>query len=154
MEWSDEEGSASVGTSGATVTYTSDWFRGMMMTACDVAAICKPWEVQQVVAKLVASEFFQQGDIERNQLHVEPIVSSNHVFEVCRVFPRFASQWWTEQRRTNYQKCKVCSSFSHSQTQTKIVSRSSSWFYWFNLPSTLQSNDSLVQTNWAEPFGV
>ncbi len=49
-------------------------FRGMMMTACDVAAICKPWEIQQVVAKLVASEFFQQGDIERNQLHVEPIV--------------------------------------------------------------------------------
>ena len=48
--------------------------RGMMMTACDVAAICKPWEIQQVVAKLVASEFFQQGDIERNQLHVEPIV--------------------------------------------------------------------------------
>ncbi|CAF1032529.1 unnamed protein product [Rotaria sordida] len=47
--------------------------RGMMMTACDVAAICKPWEIQQVVAKLVASEFFQQGDIERNQLHVEPI---------------------------------------------------------------------------------
>ncbi|CAF4455878.1 unnamed protein product, partial [Didymodactylos carnosus] len=47
--------------------------RGMMMTACDVAAICKPWEIQQVVAKLVASEFFQQGDIERSQLHVEPI---------------------------------------------------------------------------------
>ena len=46
----------------------------MMMTACDVAAICKPWELQQVVAKLVASEFFQQGDIERTQLHVEPIV--------------------------------------------------------------------------------
>lgn len=44
------------------------------MTACDVAAICKPWEIQQLVAKLVASEFFQQGDIERNQLHVEPIV--------------------------------------------------------------------------------
>ena len=46
----------------------------MMMTACDVAAICKPWEMQQVIAKLVATEFFQQGDIERNQLHVEPIV--------------------------------------------------------------------------------
>lgn len=44
------------------------------MTACDVAAICKPWEMQQVIAKLVASEFFQQGDIERNQLHVEPLV--------------------------------------------------------------------------------
>ena len=50
-------------------------FRGMMMTACDVAAICKPWEMQQQIAKLVATEFFQQGDIERNQLHVEPIVS-------------------------------------------------------------------------------
>ncbi|CAF3709710.1 unnamed protein product [Rotaria sordida] len=47
--------------------------RGMMMTACDVAAICKPWEMQQVIAKLVANEFFHQGDIERNQLHVEPI---------------------------------------------------------------------------------
>ena len=54
--------------------FFSDFARGMMMTACDVAAICKPWEVQQVVAKLVATEFFQQGDIERNQLHVEPIV--------------------------------------------------------------------------------
>ena len=52
------------------------------MTACDVAAICKPWEMQQVVAKLVASEFFQQGDLERNQLHVEPIVESNeYLFE-------------------------------------------------------------------------
>ncbi|UJR20580.1 hypothetical protein I4U23_023705 [Adineta vaga] len=50
-----------------------DLLRGMMMTACDVAAICKPWEMQQVIAKLVASEFFQQGDIERTQLHVEPI---------------------------------------------------------------------------------
>ncbi|CAF3453023.1 unnamed protein product [Rotaria sp. Silwood1] len=50
-----------------------DLLRGMMMTACDVAAICKPWEMQQVIAKLVATEFFQQGDIERNQLHVEPI---------------------------------------------------------------------------------
>ena len=48
----------------------------MLMTACDVAAICKPWEIQQVVAKLVATEFFQQGDIERDQLHVEPIVRS------------------------------------------------------------------------------
>lgn len=49
------------------------------MTACDVAAICKPWELQQVVAKLVATEFFQQGDIERNQLHVEPIVRFSFV---------------------------------------------------------------------------
>ena len=47
--------------------------RAMMMTACDVAAITKPWPVQQRVAELVASEFFEQGDLERNQLSAEPI---------------------------------------------------------------------------------
>ncbi|KAI1303641.1 Dual 3',5'-cyclic-AMP and -GMP phosphodiesterase 11 [Halotydeus destructor] len=46
--------------------------RGMLMTACDIAAITKPWEVQRVVAQLVASEFFQQGDIERDELKMEP----------------------------------------------------------------------------------
>jgi len=45
----------------------------MMMTACDVAAITKPWEIQQQVAELVASEFFEQGDMERSQLQAEPI---------------------------------------------------------------------------------
>ncbi|XP_022796615.1 cGMP-specific 3',5'-cyclic phosphodiesterase-like isoform X2 [Stylophora pistillata] len=60
---------------------SSDWttppnreiLRAMMMTACDVAAITKPWEVQQQVAELVASEFFEQGDMERFQLNSEPI---------------------------------------------------------------------------------
>lgn len=47
--------------------------RAMMMTACDVAAITKPWEIQHKVAELVASEFFEQGDIERFQLNSEPI---------------------------------------------------------------------------------
>ncbi|XP_015761877.1 PREDICTED: cGMP-specific 3',5'-cyclic phosphodiesterase-like [Acropora digitifera] len=47
--------------------------RAMMMTACDVAAITKPWELQQKVAELVASEFFEQGDMERFQLNSEPI---------------------------------------------------------------------------------
>jgi hypothetical protein len=47
----------------------------MMMTACDVAAICKPWKVQKRVATMVADEFFEQGDKERNDLKVEPIVS-------------------------------------------------------------------------------
>ena len=46
----------------------------MLMTACDVGAITKPWEVQKVVASLVADEFFEQGDKERNDLQVEPIV--------------------------------------------------------------------------------
>ncbi|XP_028390935.1 cGMP-specific 3',5'-cyclic phosphodiesterase-like isoform X2 [Dendronephthya gigantea] len=47
--------------------------RAMMMTACDVSAITKPWPIQQTVAKLVASEFFEQGDIERDKLKSEPM---------------------------------------------------------------------------------
>lgn len=47
--------------------------RGMLMTACDIAAITKPWEVQRVVAQLVAHEFFEQGDIEKKQLQLQPI---------------------------------------------------------------------------------
>jgi hypothetical protein len=35
--------------------------RCMLMTACDIAAITKPWPVQKVVADLVMSEFYQQG---------------------------------------------------------------------------------------------
>ncbi|KAH9644654.1 hypothetical protein HF086_011823, partial [Spodoptera exigua] len=52
-----------------------DWqmLCGMMMTACDVSAIAKPWEVQHKVAKLVADEFFDQGDLEKLQLNQQPI---------------------------------------------------------------------------------
>ena len=35
--------------------------RGMLMTACDVGAITKPWNIQTRVAEIVASEFFEQG---------------------------------------------------------------------------------------------
>lgn len=51
--------------------------RGMLMTACDIAAITKPWEVQRVVAQLVAHEFFEQGDIEKTQLQIQPIDMMN-----------------------------------------------------------------------------
>lgn len=51
--------------------------RGMLMTICDIAAITKPWDVQRVVAQLVASEFFQQGDIEKTELNLEPIDMMN-----------------------------------------------------------------------------
>jgi len=44
------------------------------MTACDVSAISKPWEVQHKVAKLVADEFFDQGDLEKLQLNQQPMV--------------------------------------------------------------------------------
>lgn len=47
----------------------------MMMTACDVSAIAKPWDVQHRIAKLVADEFFDQGDLEKMQLKEQPIVS-------------------------------------------------------------------------------
>ncbi|XP_044271443.1 cGMP-specific 3',5'-cyclic phosphodiesterase isoform X2 [Tribolium madens] len=50
-----------------------DLLSGMMMTACDVSAIAKPWEVQHRVAKLVADEFFDQGDMEKMQLKEQPI---------------------------------------------------------------------------------
>jgi len=64
---------------------TYDWWqddhrellRGMMMTACDVAAITKPWDVQWKVADLVANEFFEQGDIERRELNITPIDMMN-----------------------------------------------------------------------------
>lgn len=50
-----------------------DVLRGMLMTACDVAAISKPWPIQQRVAELVASEFFHQGDLERTNFSKDPI---------------------------------------------------------------------------------
>lgn len=46
------------------------------MTACDVAAITKPWKTQKRVANMVAGEFFEQGDLERNNFKEEPVVSS------------------------------------------------------------------------------
>nr|XP_023664299.1 rod cGMP-specific 3',5'-cyclic phosphodiesterase subunit beta-like isoform X1 [Paramormyrops kingsleyae] len=45
----------------------------MMMTACDLSAITKPWEVQSKVALSVAAEFWEQGDLERTVLSQQPI---------------------------------------------------------------------------------
>ncbi|XP_077057637.1 cGMP-specific 3',5'-cyclic phosphodiesterase isoform X2 [Siphateles boraxobius] len=50
-----------------------DLLRSMLMTACDVSAITKPWPVQKKIAELVATEFFEQGDKERRELNIEPI---------------------------------------------------------------------------------
>lgn len=52
-----------------------DLLRAMSMTVCDLAAITKPWEVEKRVAELVSSEFFEQGDMEREELNITPIVS-------------------------------------------------------------------------------
>lgn len=43
-----------------------------MMTAADLGAVTKPWVVHRHVSQLIAEEFWQQGDIERNELHLEP----------------------------------------------------------------------------------
>uniref|UniRef100_A0A8C5AJC1 Phosphodiesterase n=1 Tax=Gadus morhua TaxID=8049 RepID=A0A8C5AJC1_GADMO len=45
----------------------------MMMTACDLSAIAKPWEIQSKVALSVAAEFWEQGDLERTVLEQNPI---------------------------------------------------------------------------------
>jgi len=43
-----------------------------LMTGCDLAAVTKPWSVHKEVSQLVAEEFWEQGDIEREQFHEEP----------------------------------------------------------------------------------
>uniref|UniRef100_A0A8B9HKV0 Phosphodiesterase n=1 Tax=Astyanax mexicanus TaxID=7994 RepID=A0A8B9HKV0_ASTMX len=50
-----------------------DLLKSMLMTACDISAITKPWPVQKRIAELVATEFFEQGDKERRELNIEPI---------------------------------------------------------------------------------
>ncbi|XP_063703128.1 dual 3',5'-cyclic-AMP and -GMP phosphodiesterase 11 isoform X2 [Culicoides brevitarsis] len=60
---------------------TLDWsneeprslLRAMSMTVCDLSAISKPWEIEKRVADLVSSEFFEQGDMERQELKITPI---------------------------------------------------------------------------------
>eukprot|EP00062_Callorhinchus_milii_P005890 gi/632945827/ref/XP_007888255.1/ PREDICTED: dual 3',5'-cyclic-AMP and -GMP phosphodiesterase 11A [Callorhinchus milii] len=46
--------------------------RSMLMTACDLGAVTKPWEISRQVAELVTSEFFEQGDRERAELKLIP----------------------------------------------------------------------------------
>ncbi|XP_041982222.1 dual 3',5'-cyclic-AMP and -GMP phosphodiesterase 11-like isoform X2 [Aricia agestis] len=66
-----------VSTERSTTTWSCDERRGllraMLMTACDLAAITKPWPVERRVAALVAGEFFRQGDLERHNLNLTPI---------------------------------------------------------------------------------
>ncbi|XP_061084441.1 cone cGMP-specific 3',5'-cyclic phosphodiesterase subunit alpha'-like [Conger conger] len=59
----------------------------MMMTACDLSAITKPWEVQSKVALMVAAEFWEQGDLERNVLDQQPIpmMDRNHAAELPKM---------------------------------------------------------------------
>ncbi|XP_037637206.1 cone cGMP-specific 3',5'-cyclic phosphodiesterase subunit alpha'-like isoform X1 [Sebastes umbrosus] len=59
----------------------------MMMTACDLSAITKPWEVQSKVALMVSAEFWEQGDLERTVLDQQPIpmMDRNHAAELPKM---------------------------------------------------------------------
>ncbi|CAH1775433.1 unnamed protein product [Owenia fusiformis] len=46
--------------------------RSILMTSCDIASITKSWDVQRRTASLVMTEFFEQGDKERNELKIQP----------------------------------------------------------------------------------
>ena len=59
---------------------------GMLMTAADVSAIAKPWELQHETAKMVADEFFDQGDMERMKLNITPMVRTIWGFQFTRIF--------------------------------------------------------------------
>jgi len=48
---------------------------GMLMTACDLGAITKPWDIQQQVADLVAQEFFEQGDLEQQKFGAPTVIT-------------------------------------------------------------------------------
>ncbi|XP_042171865.1 cGMP-specific 3',5'-cyclic phosphodiesterase-like [Oncorhynchus tshawytscha] len=54
-----------------------DLLRSMLMTASDIAAITKPWHIQKRTAKLVASEFFAQGDREKEEFNIKPVDMMN-----------------------------------------------------------------------------
>ncbi|KAM7383592.1 hypothetical protein PAMP_003231 [Pampus punctatissimus] len=47
-------------------------FESMLMTACDLGAVTRPWKISKQVAELVTSEFFEQGDRERSELKLTP----------------------------------------------------------------------------------
>lgn len=58
--------------------------RAMSMTVCDLSAITKPWPIEKRVADLVTSEFFEQGDMERQELNITPIVRTTNLFKYVK----------------------------------------------------------------------
>lgn len=37
----------------------------LLMTSCDLCSMCKSWDMAKMVADLIYSEFFSQGDLEK-----------------------------------------------------------------------------------------
>uniref|UniRef100_A0A8B9VZL7 Phosphodiesterase 11A n=1 Tax=Bos mutus grunniens TaxID=30521 RepID=A0A8B9VZL7_BOSMU len=77
----------------------------MLMTACDLGAVTKPWEISRQVAELVTSEFFEQGDRERAELKLTPsaIFDRNRKDEL----PRLQLEWIDSICMPLYQR-RVC----------------------------------------------
>ena len=44
---------------------------GLLMTACDLGAITKPWEIQKKVAKKIEDEFYFQ--VRHSRVHICPM---------------------------------------------------------------------------------
>lgn len=94
--------------------------RAMSMTVCDLSAITKPWEIEKRVADLVSSEFFEQGDMERQELNITPIVSD--LFKLKK------------------KKLTFCSNFNfffvsgyNEPGKRRPVTYDASWFHRFNM---------------------
>lgn len=74
----------------------------MSMTVCDLSAITKPWVIEKRVADLVSSEFFEQGDMERQELNITPIVRLTKIFWVeykFRLYDFFSGYYESRKRR-------------------------------------------------------
>ncbi|XP_014774802.2 cGMP-specific 3',5'-cyclic phosphodiesterase-like [Octopus bimaculoides] len=76
----------------------------MMMTAADLSAITKPWDIQRKTAIILAAEFFEQGDLEshftynvmpmmdRKKRHQLPKTQVGFIDFVCSMVYRLLSQ--------------------------------------------------------------
>ncbi len=83
------------------------------MTASDVSAIAKPWEIQHKLAKRVADEFFDQGDMEKLRLNTQPIVSV--ILKDTNVTELFHSKW--QQIFAALQQSKILKNFQQPAQQ-------------------------------------
>ncbi|XP_014666169.1 PREDICTED: dual 3',5'-cyclic-AMP and -GMP phosphodiesterase 11A-like [Priapulus caudatus] len=65
--------------------------RSCLMTACDISACTKAWEIQCKVAEQIASEFWAQGDKEKQELKVQPAAQMDR--ERMHDLPKLQKQW-------------------------------------------------------------
>ena len=82
------------------------------MTACDLGAITKPWEIQKKVAKKIEDEFYFQVSSHHNFF-----LSSNHVFveEHKHTFPGRLGEDWVE-------RCAKCNDGSTEERGVSVPS--------------------------------